>query len=307
MARDVVDPEKKISVWERARAQRILEGGSDERKEARERADLRISALGSGSDYTPFLQHLGVASLNLGFGGEDGGGSYHSIYDSFDHYTRFGDPGFDYGIALAQVGGRIVLRLAEADTLPLNFGNFADTVARYVTEVTKLVGTTRDEVAEKNRMISEGTYKAVYDPTQTYVLPKEEALPPAAPDLAPLGRALARLQESAKSYKAAFDSPDVRARLSSSTDTQTKLDQILLNFERSTTRDAGLPRRPWFKHQVYAPGFYTGYGVKTLPGVREAVEQHNWAEAAEQVTLAAQTLERAAAEIDRATALLQGK
>src|ERR671920_378317 len=171
VARDVTDPQKKISVWERERAQRILEGSAEERKEARERADLRIGALGSGSDYTPFLQHLGVASLNVGFGGEDGGGSYHSIYDSFDHYTRFGDPNFDYGVALAQVAGRMTLRFADADTLPLTFDNFAETIARYVKEVTKLADDTRDEIAEKNRRIEEGTYAAVFDPTQTYVAP----------------------------------------------------------------------------------------------------------------------------------------
>jgi N-acetylated-alpha-linked acidic dipeptidase len=306
VARDVTDPQKKITVWERQRASRILQGSPEERKEARERADLRISALGSGSDYTPFLQHLGVASLNIGFGGEDGGGSYHSVYDSFDHYTRFGDPGFDYGVALAQVAGRVVLRFADADTLPFAFGNLADTVARYVQEVTKLAETTRADIAEKNRMLSEGTYSAVYDPTETYVLPKEEALP-AAPDLAPLQSALGRLQESTKNYQAAFDSPDARARLTSSAETRARLDRVLMGVERSMTREAGLPRRPWFKHQIYAPGFYTGYGVKTLPGVREAVEQHDWSEAAEQTALAAAALERVASEIDRATALLQGK
>jgi N-acetylated-alpha-linked acidic dipeptidase len=303
VARDVTDPQKKISVWERERAQRILEGSAEERKEARERTDLRISALGSGSDYTPFLQHLGVASLNIGFGGEDGGGSYHSIYDSFDHYSRFGDPGFDYGVALAQVAGRITLRFADADTLPFTFSNFADTVARYVKEVTKLADDTRDEIAEKNRRIEEGTFKAVFDPTQTYIMPKPE---PPAPvlDFAPLQTALTRLQESAKNYHAAADVPSTRTRPA---ETQARLDQILMNVERSMTRDAGLPRRPWFKHQIYAPGFYTGYGVKTLPGVREAVEQHNWKEAAEQIALAAETLTRVASEIDRATALLGGK
>ncbi len=172
-------------------------------------------------------------------------------------------------------------------------------------EVSKLAETTRNDIAERNRMLSEGTYRAVYDPNETYVLPKEETLP-AAPDLAPLQRALARLQASAKNYQTAFDSPAARTRLSSSPETQSQLNQLLLGFERSMTREAGLPRRPWFKHQIYAPGFYTGYGVKTLPGVREAVEQHNWTEAAEQTALAAQTLERAASEIDRATALLQG-
>ncbi len=306
VARDVADPQKKITVWERARARILLEGSAEERKEARGRADMRISALGSGSDYTPFLQHLGVASLNVGFGGEDGGGSYHSVYDSFDHYTRFGDPNFDYGVALAQVAGRVVLRFAGAETLPFTFGNFAETVGRYVGEVTKLAETTRADIIEKNRMLAEGTYEAVYDPTETYVLPKEEPLP-AAPDLSSLQRALTRLQESAKNYHAAFDSPAARTRLSSSAETRARLDQMLMNVERSMTREAGLPRRPWFKHQIYAPGFYTGYGVKTLPGVREAVEQHNWSEAAEQTALAAQTLERVASDIDRAAALLQGK
>jgi N-acetylated-alpha-linked acidic dipeptidase len=305
VARDVTDPEKRIPVRERERAQRILDGSADERREARERADLRIGALGSGSDYTPFLQHLGIASLNLGYGGEDGGGSYHSIYDSFDHYTRFGDPGFDYGIALAQTAGRIVLRFADADTLPFSFDNFADTVARYVREVTKLTDDTREEIAEKNRRISEGTYQAVSDPTETYVVPRTESAAPAL-NFAPLQSALTRLQESAKNYQAAAAAQTAQERLSSP-EIQTRLDQILMSVEHSMTREAGLPRRPWFKHQIYAPGFYTGYGVKTLPGVREAVEQHNWKEADEQITLAASTLQQIAAEIDRAAALLQAR
>ncbi|MDT7809237.1 MAG: N-acetylated-alpha-linked acidic dipeptidase [Acidobacteriota bacterium] len=304
VARDVTDPEKRIAVRERERAQRIIDGSADERREARERADLRIGALGSGSDYTPFLQHLGVASLNLGYGGEDGGGSYHSIYDSFDHYTRFGDPGFDYGIALAQTAGRVVLRFADADTLPFSFDDFADTVARYVHEVTKLADDTREEIAEKNRRINEGTYQAVSDPTETYVAPHTESPAPAL-NFAPLQSALTRLQESAKSYQTAAASQSAQDSLRSP-ETQARLDQILMGVEHSMTREAGLPRRPWFKHQIYAPGFYTGYGVKTLPGVREAVEQHNWKEADEQITFAASTLQRIALEIDRAAALLQG-
>ncbi|HEX8638941.1 MAG TPA: M28 family peptidase, partial [Pyrinomonadaceae bacterium] len=104
-ARDIPDPQTKMTVWERTRAQQIVNGSANSRRETMERADLRIAALGSGSDYTPFLQHLGIASLNIGFGGEDGGGSYHSVYDSFDHFTRFGDPNFDYGVALAEVCG----------------------------------------------------------------------------------------------------------------------------------------------------------------------------------------------------------
>ncbi|HEX8560882.1 MAG TPA: M28 family metallopeptidase [Pyrinomonadaceae bacterium] len=305
VARDVTDPQKKISVWERARAQIVLNGSPEERREARERPDMRIGALGSGSDYTPFLQHLGVASLNIGFGGEDGGGSYHSVYDSFDHYTRFGDPGFDYGVALAQVAGRLTLRFADAETLPFTFAGLADTVARYVREVVMLADETREEIAEKNRRVEEGTFAAVFDPTQPYVMPRAETPAPAL-DFAPLQAALARLQQSAQDYHAAADAPAARERLRTA-EARSRLDQILMGVERSMTREAGLPRRPWFKHQIYAPGFYTGYGVKTLPGVREAVEQHNWPEAAEQITLAAATLQRVAAEIDRATALLQGR
>lgn len=304
VARDVTDPQKKISVQERDRAQRIIYGNADERREARDRADLRIGALGSGSDFTPFLQHLGVASLNIGFGGEDGGGSYHSIYDSFDHYTRFGDPGFDYGVALAQVAGRVMLRFAGADVLPLSFTNFTDTVARYVKEVTELADDTRDEIAEKNRRIGDGTFRAVFDPTETYVMPKTETPAPHL-NFTPLQNALARLQESTKKYQSALAAPAAQVALRSR-ESQMQLDQILMRVERAMTRDAGLPRRAWFKHQIYAPGFYTGYGVKTLPGVREAVEQHNWKEADEQTIVAADAIERVASEIDRATALLQG-
>jgi N-acetylated-alpha-linked acidic dipeptidase len=299
----VTDPQKKISVEERSRAQSVLDGSADERREARERTDLRIGALGSGSDFTPFLQHLGVASLNLGFGGEDGGGSYHSIYDSFDHYTRFGDPGFDYGIALAQVAGRIILRFADADTLPLSFGNFTDTVANYVREVTKLADDTRDEIAERNRRIKEGTYSAVFDPTQIYVMPKAETSAPYL-NFAPLQNALARLQESTRMYQSVSAGMAAQEHLRSR-ETQVRLDQILMRVEHSMTNEAGLPRRPWFKHQIYAPGFYTGYGVKTLPAVREAIEQHNWKEAGEQIGVVAHAIEQIASEIDRAAALLQ--
>ncbi|HST53787.1 MAG TPA: transferrin receptor-like dimerization domain-containing protein [Pyrinomonadaceae bacterium] len=304
VARDVTDPEKKISVGERLRARRILVGNADERREARERPDLRIDALGSGSDFTPFLQHVGVASLNLGYGGEDGGGSYHSIYDSFDNYVRFIDPTFDYGVALAETAGRATLRFADADTLPLSFGDFAETVSRYVKEVKKLADDTREDIAEKNRRIADGTFRAGFDPTETYVMPEHETPAPYL-NFAPLENALARLQESAKNYQAAFNTPAAQERLRSRA-TQEQLDQILMGVEHSMTNDAGLPRRSWFKHEIYAPGFYTGYGVKTLPGVREAVEQHNWQEADAQMSVVAGAIANAAAEIDRATSLLQG-
>src|SRR5262245_46695254 len=172
------------------------------------RIDLRISPLGSGSDYTPFLQHLGIASMNIGFGGEDGGGSYHSIYDSFDHYTRFGDPGLVYGIVLAKVCGHATLRLANADTLPFEFTNFAETVGGYATEVMRLADTMREETRATNQVISNGMLKAVQDPTETFVVPQEKAPVPFL-NFAPLQNAIAILNESAKRYQSAAKSNQV--------------------------------------------------------------------------------------------------
>ena len=304
VARDVVDPQKKISVWERARALQLVRGAADARREARERTDLRIGALGSGSDYTPFIQHLGIASLNLGYGGEDGGGSYHSIYDSFDHYTRFGDPNFDYGLALAQTCGRATLRLANADVLPLRFDNFADAVERYSREVIKLADDMREEARQRNRNIGERHFEAVADPTEPYVAPTPQAPVPFL-NFAPLQNAAARLQESARAYDAAVNEMQSSNRQLTNA-RQQELDRILIRTERAMTRAEGLPRRPWFKHQIYAPGFYTGYGVKTLPGVREAIEQRNYREAGEQIGVVAATIEAVAKEIERATALVRG-
>jgi N-acetylated-alpha-linked acidic dipeptidase len=303
VARDVVDPEKQVPVVDRWRARRILQGNPEERREARERGDLRISALGSGSDYTPFLQHLGIASLNLSYGGEgDTDGVYHSIYDSFDHYTRFADPGFNYAAALAATAGRAVLRFANADYLPLSISNFSDTVGRYVTELTKFGTDERDAIAEKNRRINDKTYELAADPTETFVTPKVESVPQSL-NFTPLQNALTRLQQSARGYDAAMRDASTSAPLRSR-DTQQMLDNALRQVELTLITDRGLPRRPWFKHAIYAPGFYTGYGAKTLPGIREAIEQHNWNEAIEQIGLVANTLARTAEQIDRATAIL---
>jgi N-acetylated-alpha-linked acidic dipeptidase len=296
VGKDVPDPQTKMSVWERTRANQIVNGSATARREAMERADLRISPLGSGSDYTPFLQHLGIASMNIGFGGEDGGGSYHSIYDSFDHYTRFGDPGLNYGVALAKVCGHATLRLANADTLPFEFTNFAETVGGYATEVMRLADTMREETKALNQVISNGMLKAVQDPTETFVVPKEKGPVPFL-NFAPLQNAIAKINESAKQYQSASKNKQL-------TDAKRKeLDLVLYRTERSLTRNEGLPRRDWFRHQIYAPGFYTGYGVKTLPGIREAIEQRNWKEAQEQIEIAARTIERFAVEIDKAAAL----
>ena len=296
VGRDIPDPQTKMTVWERARAQQIVNGSPNARKEMMERGDSRIYALGSGSDYTPFLQHLGIASLNIGFGGEDGGGSYHSIYDSFDHFTRFGDPNFDYGVALAKVCGHATLRLANADVLPFEFTNFADTVGGYVREVTALTDTMREETKLMNQMLSSGIIVGAQDPTEKFVAPKAKENVPFL-NFAPLQNALAKLQESSKIYQAATKNKQIPPSA------QKSLDEILYKTERTLTRDEGLPRRDWFKHQIYAPGFYTGYGVKTLPSVREAIEQRDWKEAQEQISIVAKTIENFAVEIDKAVKL----
>ncbi len=298
IARDVLDPQTKMSVGERWRANEIINSGNPTvKKDAKERADLRIDALGSGSDYTPFLQHLGIASLDVGYGGESGGGSYHSVYDSFDHYTRFGDPNFAYGIALAQTAGRMTLRLANADVLPFEFTNSAETIGNYVKEITTLADQMREDTKTMNRIIADGSLKAVQDPTQTFIVPQPKSEVPFL-NFAPLQNALNTLQTSAKNYQTAAKNVPSAAK-------RKQLDEVLMKAERALTNPNGLPRREWFKHQIYAPGFYTGYGVKTLPSVREAIEQRDWKEANEQIVIVARTIENFAAEIDKAARLAQ--
>ncbi|MGH9819288.1 MAG: transferrin receptor-like dimerization domain-containing protein, partial [Pyrinomonadaceae bacterium] len=296
VARDVSDPQTKMSVWERARAQDIVEGSPTARHDAMERRDTRISALGSGSDYTPFLQHLGIASLDIGFGGENNGGSYHSVYDSFDHYTRFGDPNFAYGVALAKVGGRMTLRLADAETVPFDFGDFAETVGKYVGEMTGLTDSMREQTRASNQVIRNGMLKAVQDPTQTFIVPAPKDDVPYL-NFAPLQNAIVILNESVKNYQKVSSGKQL------SPQAQASLDEILFKSERALTRNAGLPRRDWFKHQIYAPGYYTGYGVKTLPAIREAIEQRDWKEASEQIVIVSSVIENFAGEIDKAAKL----
>ena len=300
VARDVTDPQTGVSVFERRHARRLARGDTDDLAAT---GDHRINALGSGSDYTPFLQHLGIASLNLGFGGESGGGSYHSIFDSFDHYTRFIDPTFEYGVARAQTAGRAVLRLADADLLPWDFTAFETTVTGYADEVMALADEMRDETERHNRLVRDDRFAVAADPTETYAPPEAEAPVPHL-NFAPLQNALTGLASSAEAHDKAR-----RALVAAddwlSTDQARQVDEILYRTERAMTHPDGLPGRPWFVHQIYAPGFYTGYGVKTLPGVREAIEERAWDEVDRQIARVAETVRTVATEIDRATEILE--
>jgi N-acetylated-alpha-linked acidic dipeptidase len=297
VARDIEDPETGLSVWKRLQLQRIAES-PESRREARERPDLRIGALGSGSDYTAFVDHLGIASLNLGFGGEDGGGIYHSIYDDLYWYTHFSDFDFRYGRALAQTAGTAVMRLAGADLLPYDFTNLADTARKYVGELQKLLKDKQEEIRERNRQIEEGVFAATADPREKSVPPATEPVPPFL-GFAPLENGVEALARSAERYEKALAKAALgRASLQA-------VDQKLIESERRLTDSAGLPGRPWFKHQIYAPGVYTGYGVKTIPAVREAIEQKRWAEAETQIARVGRVLAAEAALIDGAAAELE--
>src|SRR5262249_29611029 len=147
------------------------------------------------------------------------------------------------------------------------------------------------------------TFEALDDPTANLVIPKPEKPAPFI-NFAPLQNALSRLEESTRNFDAAIRDSTSAARLQSR-DVQQSFDNALRQVERAMISERGLPRRPWFRHQIYAPGFYPGYGVKTLPAIREALEQHNWDEADEQIDVVAKTLERTTAQIDRVTAMLK--
>lgn len=287
-----------MPVWKRVRLVDISRATPQARTEIRSRADLRIPALGSGSDYTVFIDHLGVASVNLGYGGEDEGGQYHSVYDDFYYYTHFLDTDFTYGRALAQTAGTMVMRMADADTLPFQFSDLADTVHLYITQLKILATEKRDEAKERNQEISDGVYQALYDPKKHMVPPPAEPVPPYL-NFAPLDQASDDLTDAAKAFDQAFAAAGGTA--------PADLNPDLIRSERLLTDDRGLPNRPWFQHLLYAPGFYTGYGVKTIPGVREAIEQKKWPEADEQITRVAAALEREADLLKQATQLLPAK
>ena len=290
VVKDVDDPETKLSVWRRARlASTVRGGGRGGEGGAAEggrmnRPDTPIGALGSGSDYTAFLDHTGVASLNIGFGGEDmGGGQYHSIYDDFYYYTHFQDTDFAYGKALAQVAGTMVMRMADADVIPYQFNDQAETIHGYVTEIERLATTMRATTRERNQNIADGAYKAAADPKKPYmVLPKVEPLPPYI-NFTALDQASDDLTAAAAEYERAAARSNNPA-----------VNDLLIQSERQFLDPGGLPHRTWFEHMIYAPGFYTGYGVKTLPAVREAIEQKDWPLVNDSITRTSAAIEREA-------------
>ena len=270
VARDTMDTVRGKSVYD-ALKEHHLESASDAtRQEINRRADLAIGALGSGSDYTAFIDHLGIASLNLGFGGEGGGGVYHSIYDNQAWFDRFSDSKFAYGQILARLDATAMMRLADASVLPFQFENLAETAAGYVSEIARLAG-------------GKGNL-----------------------DLAALQNAVEALKRSARAFEDAFGQACASGEVFRRSPAELQaLNQILYRSERTLTAPEGLPGRPWFKHQLYAPGFYTGYGVKTIPYVREAVEQQRWQDAAKGVEIVSRQISALASQLDNAAKIIK--
>jgi N-acetylated-alpha-linked acidic dipeptidase len=303
VARDIQDPETKLTAWKRDELRAIEHAPADKKQEIRQRADLPLGALGSGSDFTPFLQHVGIASLDIGYGGEDGGGIYHSIYDDFYWYTHFADTTFVYGRTLAQTGGTAMMRMADADLLPFDFGDFAETMQTYVKELKDLSKKMQDEIRERNKEIDEGVFTATADPKKTYVPPKKEEVPPYQ-DFAPLENAVDAVAHSAAEYHKALEHAEANGGAALASASLDEVNRLLIESERKFVTQDGLPNRPWYKHQLYAPGFYTGYAAKTMPYVREAIEQKQWKQADEGVVVVAHCLQDEAKLIDDAAAKL---
>ena len=288
VAKEVEDPETKSSVWKRMQARAIAMGPQPARNEARSRPDLRIGALGSGSDYSAFLQHAGIPSLNVSFSGlDDSEGIYHSIYDDYYHFTKFLDTDFAYGRALAQTVGSLVIRLADEDVLPFQFTSLADTVQTYVGELQGQLRQQQSETRELNKQIEEGVFTSIADPRRAFRAPVVDTVPPSI-NFAPLENAASALTQAAERYKKTLDAS--RSRLTP--DAIRSLNKSVIQSERQLTHEAGLPRRSWYRHLLYAPGFYTGYSVKTMPGVREAMEQKDFAEAEREIVRVAEALNR---------------
>jgi N-acetylated-alpha-linked acidic dipeptidase len=288
IAKQVVDPETSVSVFERRRAHEAISAGNGEaRKRIWNEKELKLGALGSGSDYSSFIQHAGIPSLNLGYGGEDGGGEYHSIYDSYSLYEKFKDPGFQYEVTLAETAGHIVLRMSNADVLPFDFTHLFSTIDSYSKELITLLQTSREKTELENLIIRSNGYAVGEDPTKGYILP---AVKPEVPylDFSPLQNALQQLEKSIDSLNIAYQK-DIKLNRTSEA-----FNQSLYRAEQQLLNETGLPRRSWYKHTIYAPGYYTGYDVKTMPGIREAIEQGNWEEAQQQIETDAKAITKLA-------------
>jgi N-acetylated-alpha-linked acidic dipeptidase len=301
-ARDVKDPETHASVLSRGLA-RSRAAAYESSGHVNTGADLELGALGSGSDFTPFLHHLGVSSVDLGFEGESEYGVYHSAYDSFDHFRRFVDPTFEYGVALAKVAGRLMLRASQAPLLPANETDFAASIAGFDDDLHKLADGMRAKTQELSKLLDDGTYSLATDPQKPRAPPVRTAEVPHL-NFAELDNAIEKLERSAKAFDTEY------ARLGASEEpgsaaARERVNATLTTLELSLTDPRGLPGREWYQHLVYAPGRFTGYGAKTLPGIREAIEERQWDDANRNIGVVSRALNAYSARLDRAISVPQ--
>ncbi|HEX5353247.1 MAG TPA: transferrin receptor-like dimerization domain-containing protein [Rhodanobacteraceae bacterium] len=312
VAAGVTDPETKVSVQQRQRARlnvRAARGHGNSMsgqmaKRAGKGGDIPISPLGSGSDYSTFLQHLGIATLDLGFGGEsDQGGVYHSRYDSFDHFIRFGDPTFDYEVALAEVAGHIVMRTADAEVLPMRFGDFSNTLDRYVKQMHKEAKSERKAAEQQHKLLAAGDYKLASDPKHPMAPPARLSDVPKI-DFGPLDAAAKKLKDSAQAYEKAYNARAEKG-LDIPASQLRQVNQLMGTLEQRLLDQTGLPGRPWYKNMVQAPGELTGYAPKIIPAVHEALDARDWKRADKYAGVTAKVIDNYRAQLDKLTALLK--
>ena len=299
VAGDVTDPQTGVSIRDRKYASAMVNADKSARVTLTGNKNIKLGALGAGSDWSGFLQFLGISSMNMGFGGEGPGGDYHSIYDSYDHFVRFTDPGFQYGVTLSKTAGRVMMRMANADVLPFDVNCFYKTLADYVTELKSLLENTRNETEQENKMIREKLFDLAKDPRKNYLSPEiKDAVPYL--NFSNLDNAMLQLKIKSDEFLRKYGTAT-----SLQTEKLNELNEVLFKLERSLLNENGLPRRPWYKHQIYAPGYYTGYGVKTLPGIREALEQRNWKEAQENIEVVSKTIGNYNLQVEQALKVLR--
>ncbi|MDP9042250.1 MAG: folate hydrolase, partial [Bacteroidota bacterium] len=246
-----------------------------------------MDALGTGSDFSPFLQHLGVTSLNLGFSGEDNSRDYHSIYDSYDNFIRFIDPGFYYGAALSKVAGHISLRMLDADKLPFDYTILCTEIKSYTKEIQLLISNLREATTINNEIIRKKYFLLAADTAKPIFATAIKQEVPYI-DFSSLENAITSLGKASVHAKEIMESKILNAKQTDS------LNRVLYRAEQQLLLEEGLPLRPWYKHVLYAPGFYTGYSVKTLPGIREAIEQRNFHQAETEIRRAAYSINKLA-------------
>ena len=302
IASDVVDPTANVILAERARDRLLTNAaGADAGPDARAMAkasssplnSLPIGAAGSGSDFSGFLDHAGVTTLNIGFGGEDeGGGVYHSAYDTFEHHTRFDDPGMVYGKVMAQVVGRSVIAAADAD-MPLQMPvAFAAYMKSDAAKVEHLADDSRAAAEEQKTLLGRNVYANV----GIKGTPVPRAAVPGF-DFKPLDEAVAALTDSAGKYEAAAKGNLTPAQ-------KKKVLLLMRGIDATLLDETGLPGRGWYKNLIYAPGRYVGYGVTTMPGITEAITEERFDDVPKYIGMTAAVLKAYAARLDQATAVM---